>query len=121
MLRIKPDHALLAASDEVRTDPLDLALQLILALNLEDDDIDEYAGERLGKLFKDQPGRKALLQYFYPSDPDVFNDLTLLLEGALFPCSRCGWEMAPEEEGDYIVGYRCPHCGHTQLELPADA
>ncbi len=120
MITIKYNDTLERLAAELLMTPELVVRKLSKALEFSDED-DHYAGERLGRLLLEAPWRRLIIADTVLSlTPEVY-DLTLWYEGAEIPCPLCGWEMAIEEEGNYIVGYKCPHCGHVQLELPPDA
>ena len=119
MIGIKHDEALIAAAAAHGMSVDTLAQTIVDAISLNDGSVDDYAGESLGRLLAEQQWRLSLLEARFFNIP-VLAHLTLLYKGAEIPCKRCGWDMAPIEEKDFIIGYKCPHCGYSQLDLPDD-
>ena len=113
MLKVRHDDNLVHAADARGITPEELTEVIHFLADLADDDIDHYAGETLGKLLQDQPGRWSS----YPGDPippyypDIFDPLRLLLVGSEVPCPNCGWETF-ERGDDHMIA--CPHCGWSK-------
>lgn len=120
MITIRYDNVLELVSQRMNMAPELIARKIVEALSLDDDD-DHYAGETLNRLLSEDPVRHIIFRGTELYDDPLMYELTLWRQGAEIPCPLCGWEMAVEEEGDYIIGYTCPHCGHSRLELPPDA
>jgi hypothetical protein len=123
MIKIKRDLYFESTAERIGMASDVFAESIETFADLDDGKCDEYAGETLGRLLSDQPMRhKSLTMLFNLDQIDEIGDLFLFYYGDVeLPCPRCGWDMAPQEEGKFIVGYKCPHCGYSQLELPEDA
>ena len=113
MLTIKHDENLIRAAQAREISAEELIGVIFFFADLDDDDIDPYAGETLGKLMRDHPDRWSA----FPGDPKppyysyIFDPLRLQLVGADAPCPECGWETTERDEDHMIV---CPHCGWSQ-------
>lgn len=112
MLTIKHDENLIYAASAMGITPEELVQTVTFLADLDENDIDPYAGETLGKLLNDQPDRWS----GFPEEEvgwrhDITDRLKLRLWGAENPCPECGWEVADREEDHMII---CPHCGWSR-------
>lgn len=112
MLTIKHDENLIRSASVLGVTPEELTETVRFLADLDEDDIDPYAGETLGKLLSDQPDRWSS---FYgeriPDRHNTLDQLKLRLWGAENPCPECGWEVSEREEDHMII---CPHCGWSR-------
>lgn len=80
--------------------------------NLEDDTLDPYAGEKMERLWNEQPHTwDTFLEIRNQVKYSAMANLKLILMGAENPCPECGWGVSDREEDHMII---CPHCGWSK-------